>query len=114
MALQALEASPVVAPAPNLVYVTNVVSGGNGNGLIEFNECNNMSIVLTNTGRAGATGVRATLSSTTPGVVIAQPVADYPDMPIGISGTNLVQFRISTIPTFNCGMPMNFFFSFFL
>src|SRR6266404_3226671 len=109
MALQALEAAPVVAPAPNLVYVTNVVSGGNGNGLIEFNECNNMSIVLTNTGRAGATGVRATLSSTTPGVVIAQPVADYPDMPIGISGTNLVQFRISTIPTFNCGMPMNFF-----
>src|SRR5262249_50165994 len=66
MALPALPASRVQAPAPNPVFFTNVIFGGNGNGLIEFNECNNMTIVLTNIGRADATGVRATLSTTTP------------------------------------------------
>src|SRR6185436_4353917 len=32
MALQALAAAPVVAPAPNLLYVTNILSAGNDNG----------------------------------------------------------------------------------
>jgi uncharacterized repeat protein (TIGR01451 family) len=108
MALQALGASPVLAPVPNLVIRTNELFGGNGNGIIEFDECNSLNIVLTNVGRADASGVRATLSTTTPGVVIAHPEANYPNILLDRSGTNLTPFNISTAPTFNCGIPIDF------
>src|SRR5262249_41652494 len=108
MALRALTASPVQAPTPNPVIFTNVVFGGDGNGLIEFNECNNMNIVLTNVGRADATGVRATLTTTTPGVIVASPEVPYPNIPVGLSGTNLSTFNISTAPDFNCGINIDF------
>ena len=49
-------------------------------------------------GAADATGISATLSTTTPGVAIAQPTSTYPNIPAGGSGTNLVPFKISTSP----------------
>src|SRR5205085_2459918 len=47
--------------APNFLYVTNVVTGGNGNSIIDYNECNNLFLVLTNNGSLGATNISATL-----------------------------------------------------
>jgi uncharacterized repeat protein (TIGR01451 family) len=108
MAHRALTAAPPPIPLPKLVAVTNFLSLGNGNGRIDFNECNSFDVVLTNIGRATATGVRATLSTTTPGVVIAQPSATYPNMPVGAGGTNIAAFRISTAPYFVCGTPIDF------
>ena len=92
--------------APILLVTTNYLSGGNGNGMIDPNECNDLFIVVTNVGSLGATNVTATLSSATPGVVIAQRRSLYPDMPIGASGTNAVAFKISTAPSFICGTPV--------
>ena len=106
MANRALLAAPPPRPAPLLVVSTNYVSGGNGNGVIEFNECNNLDIVLTNSGRANATGVRVSLSTTTPGVIIAQPNSSYPDISTNSAATNFNSFKISTAPDFNCGMPI--------
>lgn len=100
-------ANVIAKIAPDLRVATNYLSGGNGNGTIDFNECNELSIVLTNVGSAGATNVQATLSTTTPGVIVAQRNSPYPDMPIGAGATNLVPFRISTTPTFVCGTPVD-------
>jgi uncharacterized repeat protein (TIGR01451 family) len=101
----------ILAPAaPNafLAVVTNVVFGGNGNGIVDANECNDFNVTLANFGGAAATTVRATLSSTTPGVSIAQPAGVYPDMQPGSYGTNIAPFKISTSPAFICGTPIDF------
>jgi uncharacterized repeat protein (TIGR01451 family) len=83
------------------------VFGGNGNGLIEFNECNSLNVILTNRGNADVTGISVTLASITPGVAVAQAISPYQNVfPFG-SGTNLVPFKISTAPTFICGTPID-------
>ena len=97
--------SPVTLPS--LIVLSNFVFGGNGNGIIDFNECNNLNVMLANVGNAGATGVKATLSTTTLGVAIGQAVSPYPDIPQGASATNLMAFKISTSPSFVCGTPIN-------
>jgi uncharacterized repeat protein (TIGR01451 family) len=107
MAYQALQA----APAPRisrLVMLTNTISGGNGNGIIEFNECNNLTVVLLNAGAVDATGISATLFTTTPGVAVAQATTTYADISAGGSGMNLVPFKVSTAPSFVCGTPIDF------
>ena len=92
--------------ASSLAIATNYVFGGNGNGIIEFNECNSLNLVLTNLGTANATGVKATLFTTTLGAAVAQSISEYPDIPGNTEATNLVPFRISTSPTFVCGTPI--------
>ncbi len=82
------------------------ISGGNGNGVIDLNECNDLSIVLANFNSFTATGIRVTLSTTTPGVGFGNNVSDYLDLPPLAVGTNLVPFRISTAPEFVCGQPV--------
>ena len=94
----------LLSQSPLVVY-TNYLTGGNGNGVIDFNECNNLSLVLTNLGTTNITGIRATLSTTTPGVIIAQPASAYPNIPVGGSGMNQAPFQISTFPSFVCGIP---------
>lgn len=106
MADLALAAAPVPPPLPRLVISTNYISGGNGNGVIDYNECNSLLLVLENIGRIDATGVHASLATTTPGVTIAQPNSSYPDISTNATSTNLLAFKISTAPTFVCGTPI--------
>lgn len=106
MADAALAAAPPPAPLPKFTVVTNYLSGGNGNELIDYNECNSFDLVLVNSGRANATGVRVSLLTVTPGVTFAQANAGYPDMPVDTVATNQIAFRISTSPDFNCGIPI--------
>ena len=93
-------------PTANLLVLTNIISGGNGNGVIDFNECNDLDLILTNSGATNATHVQVSLSTTTPGVIVAQKTSAYPDIPVGGTGTNLTSFKISTTPTFVCGTPV--------
>jgi uncharacterized repeat protein (TIGR01451 family) len=97
---------PSAVPLPRFVVVTNIISGGNDNGIIDNNECNNFDLVLANTGRDNATDVHVTLSTTTPGVIIAQPTSAFPNISTNSSATNIVSFRISTAPEFICGVPI--------
>lgn len=107
MAALALQNTPTPVPRPRFLVTTNFVSGGNNNGIIDYNECNNFDIVLANVGNADATGIRATLSTTAPGAAIGNRTVSYPDIFQGATGTNLVSFRISTLPEFVCGQPIN-------
>ena len=93
---------------PALEYFTNYVTGGNGNGIVEANECNTLDLVLSNSSMTNITGITVTLSTTNAGVAIAQPASAYPDIPPGASATNLTPFRISTAPEFVCGTPIEF------
>jgi uncharacterized repeat protein (TIGR01451 family) len=89
-----------------LAITTNFVTGGNGNGLIDPDECNSFFFVLTNYGPVGVTNISATLSSPTPGVFIPQPTVSFPDLPPLTSATNPLPFTISTTPDFICGVPI--------
>ena len=63
------------APAPNLVFASSAIGGGNGNAVIDPNECNLLDIILRNSISSSgetATGINATLVSNTVGVTIAQ------------------------------------------
>src|SRR5207253_10072358 len=94
--------------SPNLVFKSAAVSGGNGNGIIDRNECNTLLVTLGNVGCALDTGISATLSSTTPGVTITQPNSPYPNIPEGGSAANTIPFEVSTSSSFVCGTPINF------
>ena len=92
---------------PSLFVVTNYISGGNGNGVVDFDECNDLSIVITNEGSATATGIQGFLVSATTGAIVAQSTANFPDLPPGTAGASLTPFTLSTEPTFVCGTPID-------
>ncbi len=106
MAYQALQVTPPPAIVPKLLLVTNYVSGGNGNGVVDFDECNSLDLVLTNAGLANASGVQVTLTTATPGVVLVRRTAAFPNLPVGAAATNSVSFQVSTTPLFVCGTPI--------
>lgn len=86
-----------------------LILGGNGNGIIDFDECNDLYLVLTNNGTAGATNILVTLSSTNKNVYLMRDSAPYPDIPAGGVATNLTPFKLGTSPNFVCGTPVSLF-----
>lgn len=91
---------------PGLQIDDTILSGGNANGIIDVNECNQLDVVLKNNSPVLATGVSVQLSTTTRGVAFGSKVSDYPDIPSGATATNLVSFSLSTSPSFICGTPI--------
>ena len=98
--------APIV-DVPVFAVVTNIISGGNGNGIIDFNECNDLTIILSNLTSISATGVEAALTSSTTGAIVAQGTASYPALFPHSSAANLSAFTLSTEPNFVCGTPIN-------
>ncbi len=88
---------------PTFVSASVGASGGNGNGLIDKNECNDIFITLGNDGNQSATSKSGTLSTSTPGVSVFQAVSSYPDIAAHGTGTNTTAFQITTSPAFVCG-----------
>jgi hypothetical protein len=84
----------------------NVTIGGNG--VIHRDDCKNLNITLKNNGCANATGISATLTTTTPGVTVIQGSSSYPNMPIDATGTNSTPFQIQTSANFACGTEIQF------
>jgi hypothetical protein len=78
-----------------------------GNGIIEPNECNDLTVTLNNEGTAGATAISATLGTSTPGVTVAQASSAYPNLAAGASGANTTAYKISTAPSVVCGSSVN-------
>jgi uncharacterized repeat protein (TIGR01451 family) len=95
------------ARVPALFVVTNLISGGNGNGVIDFDECNNLTFIITNEGLAAATGIQGILSSTTPGAIVAQSTESFPNLPAGRAAASILPFTLSTEPSFICGTPVD-------
>jgi hypothetical protein len=92
----------VVASAdPSLTRLGTTVTGETDN-FIEPNECNAATVKLRNIGGGTATVVSSTLTSSTPGVTIAQADSDYADLAPGAAGNNITDYRISTDSTVAC------------
>lgn len=93
-------------------YTINVVSASlglglravsTGNSVIEPNECNSFNVTLNNTGTFAATGITATLSTTTPGMTITQATSTYPDLPATTGqAINTTPFQISSANSLQC------------
>ena len=73
-----------------------------GNAILEPNECNMVSIPLTNNGETTATGISATLTSLTPGVSVFAANSNYPDLAPGATATGQNAFQLSTDNTVAC------------
>jgi hypothetical protein len=106
-ALQALGISPQASV--DLGTVTATESGGNGNTFIEPGESGQLSIVLSNSGVVAASGINATLTTTTPGVTIGNGVSAYPDLSAGTgSALNAVPFTFSIAGNAPCDLNVLF------
>jgi hypothetical protein len=87
----------------NGVTIDDASSGGNGNGVMNTNECAYVNIGVKNNGCATETSISATLTTTTPGVTVVQGSSSYPNMVIDASGLNQTPFKIQTSNAFVCG-----------
>lgn len=79
------------------------IAGGNGNGRIDFNECNELHLTVENNGTTPSTNVSGTLTTSTPGVTILNGTQSYPDLIPGSNGSPAAPFLVSTSPSFSCG-----------
>lgn len=95
-------------PGAILDFNSAVVSGGNGNGQIDSNECNQLTITVKDNGGAAATGVTGTLTTSTPGVLISNATQGYPDLNPGSKGSNSTPFQVVTSPSVACGTAISF------
>jgi|GEM_PF-1663189 len=94
-------------------FLINVVSASiastqntisSGNQIVEPNECNDFNVRLTNSGGNPATAINSTLTTSTPGVSVAQALSPYPDLaPLGGTALNTDAFQISTDSSVACG-----------
>ena len=84
----------------DLGTVTATEVGGNGNGLIETGEGGKLNIQLKNLGLLNATNITATLTSSTPGVLVTSNTSSYPDLTAktGVATNSLpFNFVLSTV-----------------
>src|SRR5262245_17136211 len=94
-----------------MVGTSNLQENGvtiGGDGVIHRFDCVNLNVELKNNGCANATGISATLTTSTPAVTVIQGSSNYPDMPIDATGTNLTPFQIQTAANFACGTEIEF------
>jgi uncharacterized repeat protein (TIGR01451 family) len=92
---------------PALFVVTNSITSDNPNGVINFDECSDVTFLITNEGPAEATSIQGFLYSVTTGAIVAQSTANFPNLPPGTAASSLTPFTISTEPTFICGTPID-------
>lgn len=81
---------------------------GDANGSIDPGETINLTITLSNTGTAGATGVSATISTTTSGVTITTNTANYPNIPASGTGQSTTPYVFNVDHLVPCGTVINF------
>jgi len=78
-------------------------TSGNGNSVVNSNECVNLNLPVKNDGCATESAISATLTTSTAGVTVVQGSATYPNLVIDASGTNSKPFQIQTSNSFACG-----------
>jgi autotransporter-associated beta strand protein len=82
---------------------STAVTSGNGDAIIQPNECNLLSVVLTNLSGTTISNISATLLCQTPNVSVVQGSSSYPNIVANGRGTNSTSFQLSLSPLFVCG-----------
>jgi hypothetical protein len=100
------------APVLYLGTVTSAESNtnvSNNNGAVEAGEVAALTVPLRNLGTADASGITATLTTSTPGVTILSGANKaYPGISVGGSATPAVPFGFQLAPGFPCGGLIDF------
>jgi len=105
------------SPAPvlnfqsaGLVDTCITVPTGDHDGVVDPGEALELAVTLTNTGNTSATGISATLSTTTPGVTVTTPTASYPDIPDFPTNTGAptAPFAVTVSASVPCGTRIAF------
>jgi hypothetical protein len=78
-------------------------SSGNGNGIINRNECFKLNVDLTNIGCTGTSGISASVTTATPGVEIIAGSATYPNIARAAEAFGATPFSLATTPALVCG-----------
>lgn len=84
------------------------IEGGNGDGIIQPGECNQLFVGLMNETSNPLAITRAVLDSTTPGVVVTRQRSEYPVFTALGVRTNATAFEFRTVAGYPCGQPVDF------
>jgi hypothetical protein len=84
------------------------VLAGNGNGIIDPDECNNFRVVLYNNSAAAISGATGVLASKSPFALVTQPFASFPSIASDWIGANDPPFQFRVMPNFPCGENLPF------
>ncbi|UCF66551.1 MAG: trypsin-like peptidase domain-containing protein [Acidobacteriota bacterium] len=106
-----IDAATCRVPQPRLSYAGSAVDDGAGNadGIVDPGETFVLEVDLENAGTLGATAVSGSLSSTTVGVTITDPGADWPDIPEASTRRSLApHFTVALASEHPCGEPLAF------
>lgn len=105
MPLPAMASLGVAGPAAFEILPATSELQGNGNGAIDPGETIALSVPLTNIGLSNATGVTATISTSTPLVTInPSPTRSYPNIAaVNGTGNSATPFSFTLGSTFPCG-----------
>jgi len=88
--------------------VTSDQPDGNGDGVLDPGETIREELVLWNKSSVAVTGLVATLTALSPGVVVMQDVSDYDPLAPEGTGTNLVAYEYSLDLSQTCGNVLRF------
>lgn len=92
----------------SLSLVSTRVEAGNGNGVIDPNECDHLFVALMNeTGNPLAVS-HVVLDSATPGIAVTKQSSEYAPFGALDIRTNRTPFQIRTTPDFVCGQLIDF------
>jgi subtilisin-like proprotein convertase family protein len=106
-AMQFIDAAP--SPFLGVGTVTATAVGGDGDNIIEPGEGGTLTVPLTNLGGATALGISATLTTSTPGVMITTAFSGYPNIGSnGQSANNTTPFAFTLANTAACGLAIDF------
>jgi hypothetical protein len=83
-------------------------SSGNGNGILNRGECDNLEVTIQNVGCHDASGVSAKLSTQASNLTISSDTSAFPDLAIGQSRVESMPFQVSVGANYVCGTPAVF------
>lgn len=94
---------------PILFMQTTALTGGDGDGVAEPGEKLQLTVTLKNGWTTAATGISATLSTSTPGVTITSASSTHPNLAaLGGSAANATPFAFTVNTTVACGATIAF------
>ncbi len=96
----------VVPPGPYFELGATTIAGDNNR--LDASDCNTVSVSLNNFGDAAASLVSAVLSSSTPGVLVTQPVASFGNIASQAGSASPGVFQVSTTSSMVQGSLANF------
>jgi hypothetical protein len=83
-------------------------SSGNGNGILNRGECDNVNVTVTNVGCHDATGVNGTLATSSANLTLGSNASAFPDLAIGQSKTATSPYKVNVGTSYLCGAPAQF------